>query len=103
MDHQLARRVQALENEIAELKEQQRQFLKRITMREQANPGVKKFAKLLTYKQAGDLLGGRSADAVQKMVERKQLRAIHPLGGRRAFIDSRDIEELIERARNWQR
>ncbi len=62
--------------------------------RAQERGASKVSARLLTYSQAGEALGGMSPGAVRKMVCRGQLRGVRR--GRRRFIDSRDLETYID-------
>lgn len=51
--------------------------------------------RLLTYAEAGERIG-RTAQAVKAMVKRKELKSVHPMGGRRVYIHPRDLEQYIE-------
>jgi hypothetical protein len=51
--------------------------------------------RLLTYSEVGVKLK-RSKNAVKMMVHRKELKAVHPRGGRRAYIDSRELVDYME-------
>jgi excisionase family DNA binding protein len=54
--------------------------------------------RLLTYAEAGERIG-RTKLAVRGMVARKELRSVHPMGGRRVFIYERDLEDYIENSK----
>lgn len=49
---------------------------------------------LLSYGKAGELIE-RSKNAIKMMVYRKELKAVHPGGGRRAFIESRELHAYL--------
>ena len=69
----------------------------RVATRMKANDRAveKSGQRLLTYAQAGERIG-RTTEAIKQMVKRKQLKAVHPQGGKRAFIYERDLEDYIE-------
>lgn len=76
--------------------------VKRLTAREraQARDAAKPISRLLSYAQAGELLGGKSAAAVKQMVVRRELKSVHPQGGRRAYIDSKALDDYIQSGKN---
>jgi len=51
---------------------------------------------LLSYSKAGKRID-RSKNAIKMMVHRKELTAVHPGGGRRAYIDSRELNAYLSR------
>jgi len=63
-----------------------------------SRPAEKSGPRLLTYAQAGERIG-RTSEAIKQMVKRKELKAVHPQGGQRAFIYERDLEDYIESGR----
>ena len=71
-------------------------FMKRLAAKERGHiQGEKSERQLLTYDEVGQLLK-RSRNAIKMMVYRKELRASHPRGGRRAYIDSRELADYME-------
>jgi excisionase family DNA binding protein len=71
-------------------------FVKRLAARERVQAQTEKTEpRLLTYGEVGDRLK-RTKNAVKMMVHRRELRAVHPRGGRRAYIDSRDLADYME-------
>ncbi len=68
---------------------------KRMAARERAEARTDKpEPRLLTYGEVAERLR-KSRNAVKMMVHRKELKAIHPRGGRRAYIDSRELDDYI--------
>lgn len=73
--------------------------VKRLAARERAQVRHDKTEpELLTYAEVGDKLK-KSKNAVKMMVHRKELNATHPRGGRRAYIDSRELANYMESPR----
>jgi excisionase family DNA binding protein len=71
-------------------------FVKRLAARERVQAhSDKSEPRLLTYAEVGEKLT-RSKNAVKMMVHRKELKAVHPRGGRRAYIDSRELDAYME-------
>jgi excisionase family DNA binding protein len=70
--------------------------VKRLAARERVQVRTEKNEpQYLTYAEVGSKLR-KSTNAVKMMVHRKELKAIHPRGGRRAYIDSRELEDYME-------
>jgi excisionase family DNA binding protein len=70
-------------------------FVKRMASRERVQARTENSeTRFLTYAEVAEKLK-RSKNAVKMMVHRKELKAVHPRGGRRAYIDSRELDDYM--------
>lgn len=71
-------------------------IVKRLAARERVHARSEKSdSSPLTYAEVARRLG-KSSNAVKMMVYRKELKASHPRGGRRAYIEQRELDDYLQ-------